>query len=128
MLGHSNIGHPYLHYLTLCFPFLTSYFVYYLSSPTDCPMRIRTVYTFINTFNKHIVSPYHVLCTMSCGYNDEQNWPPSPPLCKTFTEGWEGRQLQIIFKNMEIPCSSTAGGTGSIPGQGTKILHAMWPK
>ena len=24
--------------------------------------------------------------------------------------------------------ASTAGGTGLIPGQGTKILHAAWPK
>ena len=24
--------------------------------------------------------------------------------------------------------TSTAGGAGSIPGQGTKILHAAWPK
>ena len=23
-------------------------------------------------------------------------------------------------------CASIAGGTGSIPGQGTKILYAMW--
>ena len=23
---------------------------------------------------------------------------------------------------------SNAGGTGSIPGEGTKILHAFWPK
>ena len=23
-------------------------------------------------------------------------------------------------------CTSTAGGTGSIPGWGTKILHATW--
>ena len=23
-------------------------------------------------------------------------------------------------------CTSTAGGTGSMPGQGTKILHAEW--
>ena len=25
-------------------------------------------------------------------------------------------------------CTFTAGGTGSIPGQGTKILHATWCK
>ena len=24
--------------------------------------------------------------------------------------------------------ASTAGDTGSIPGRGTKILHASWPK
>ena len=24
--------------------------------------------------------------------------------------------------------ASNAGGVGSIPGQGTKIPHAMWPK
>ena len=24
-------------------------------------------------------------------------------------------------------CSSTSGGLGSIPGQGTKISHATWP-
>ena len=23
-------------------------------------------------------------------------------------------------------CTSSGGGTGSIPGQGTKILHAAW--
>ena len=24
------------------------------------------------------------------------------------------------------PCTSTAGGVGSIPGQGTKVLHGVW--
>ena len=37
-------------------------------------------------------------------------------------------KIEVIWTSLEVQwlrlCASTAGGTGSIPGQGTKILHA----
>ena len=33
--------------------------------------------------------------------------------------------LSLVVQWLRL-CASTAGGTGSIPGQGTKILHAEW--
>ena len=45
--------------------------------------------------------------------------------------GWELMPWCIILRTSLVLqwlvlCASTAGGTGSIPGQGTKIPHAMW--
>ena len=37
--------------------------------------------------------------------------------------GWGGTSLAIQWLRL---CASTAGGEGSIPGRGTKILHVMW--
>ena len=37
--------------------------------------------------------------------------------------------LNKIFALMAqwlVPCISPAGGMGSIPGQGTKVLHGVW--
>ena len=31
----------------------------------------------------------------------------------------------LVVQGLRL-CVSTAGGTGSIPGPGTKILHARW--
>ena len=36
---------------------------------------------------------------------------------------WTGTSLEIQWLRLH---ASTAGGAGSIPGQGTKIPHAMW--
>ena len=35
--------------------------------------------------------------------------------------------ISLAVQWLEL-CTSTAGGTGLIPGRGTKILQAAWPK
>ena len=47
--------------------------------------------------------------------------------------GWCGcKSLANIRNSLVVQwlglCASTAGGMGAIAGQGTKILHAVWPK
>ena len=52
------------------------------------------------------------------GWGEEVAW-----LGGEFTAGGGGNSLVLQWLRL---CVSTAGGTGFIPVQGTKVPHAMW--
>ena len=70
--------------------------------------------------------------------------PPCSPMQRCVCRGWGGSTWRSCSRGLELPqenqlrtslpvqwlrlWASTAGGTGSIPGWGTKIPHATWPK
>ena len=45
------------------------------------------------------------------------------PLNCTLKNGWDGNSLAVQWLGL---CASTTGDTGSVPGQGIKILHTLW--
>ena len=61
---------------------------------------------------------------------------PEPTTYLTLPSGYPQRNLKSIYKNLGTSlavqwlrlCASNAGGAGSIPGRGTRIPHATWPK
>ena len=50
-------------------------------------------------------------------------------LKKLWLSLWEGRRATLVVRQLRF-CASTAGGVGSVPGQGTKTptCHTTWPK
>ena len=45
--------------------------------------------------------------------------------CRKFDLKKEGLGIPLVVQWLGL-CTFTAGGVGSIPGRGTKILHAVW--
>ena len=60
---------------------------------------------------------------MSFGQTSSQDFVPPPPNIRTIMEYIWGFPHPVVETS-----PSNAGGAGSVPGWGTKISHASWPK
>ena len=63
-------------------------------------------------------APDHLYGTRNVSKSQDETEDPSESQCV-------GNSLVVQWLGV---CTSTAGGMGSIPGRGTKILHATWPQ
>ena len=54
--------------------------------------------------------------------------PGGPPGSSVFSDdgGTHGSSWAVQWLELHVPNAPSAGGTGSIPGWGTKIPHAAW--